>query len=70
MILFLAGSFPHLLSIEKEKGLMKKIEKRKSEYHRLVSFYYPKTCKVVLSLKKERLDLVNKKKEKRKTRFG
>lgn len=35
---------------------MKKIEKR-SEYHRLTSFYYPQTCNTVLTLKGERMGI-------------
>lgn len=56
MILYLAGSFPHLYSISKEKELMKSIEK-KHEYHRLVSFFYPKTCDTVLTLRGERMGI-------------
>ena len=56
MILYLAGSFPHLYSLKKEKELMEKIEK-KHEYHRLTSFYYPQTCNTVLQLKGERMGI-------------
>jgi len=55
-ILFLAGSFPHLTSVKKERELMQSIEKRGKTYNRLVSFYYPKTIETVLTLKKERID--------------
>lgn len=56
MILYLAGSFPHLYNIKKERALMERIEK-KHEYHRLTSFYYAKTCDTVLSLKGERMGI-------------
>jgi hypothetical protein len=56
MILYLAGSFPHLYSLNKEKDLMKKIEK-KHEYHRLTSFFYPKTCNTILQIKGERIGM-------------
>lgn len=57
MILYLAGSFPHLYSIKKERELMELIEGLGYEYHRLTSFYYPQTCNTLLTLKGERMGI-------------
>jgi hypothetical protein len=57
IILYLAGSFPHLYSIKKEKALRDLIEKSGHEYHRLVSFYYGRTCNTILTLKGERVGM-------------
>jgi len=55
MILYLAGNFPLLNNIKKEREFMDKLLSQGRPYHRLVSFYYPKTCKNVLQLKEEKL---------------
>ena len=56
MMLFLAGCFPLLNDINKEREFMNKILSKGREYNRLASFYYPKTCDTILSLKKEKED--------------
>jgi len=53
MVLFLAGNFPLLNDLDKERDFMNKIHAQGKGYHRLVSFYYPKTVETVLTLKKE-----------------
>ena len=56
MKLWLAGNFPILSDPKKEMGLYKRITEYKSEYKRLVSFYYKKETMVVLNLKKEMIE--------------
>lgn len=53
MILYLAGGFPSLNNIKEERKIFDNINQQGKEYHRLVSFYYPKTIETVLTLKKE-----------------
>jgi hypothetical protein len=54
MILYLAGNFPSLNNIKEERKILNNIQGQEKEYHRLVSFYYPKTIDTVLKLKKEK----------------
>ena len=53
MVLYLAGNFPLLNDIDKEREFMKRIVAKGREYNRLVSFYYPVTVKNVLQIKRE-----------------
>lgn len=53
MIVYLSGNFPQLSKIEKERKFKEELEKNDVEYHRLVTFFYPKDCNVVLQLKTE-----------------
>lgn len=53
MKLFLAGNFPLLNDIDKERVFMNRILDNGRDYNRLVSFFYPKTCETVLTLRKE-----------------
>ena len=53
MVLYLAGNFPLLNDINKEREFMRSIHNRQKSYHRLVSYFYPKTVDTVLQLKKE-----------------
>jgi len=56
MKLFIAGCFPLLNNKEKEREFMNKLLDQGRPYHRLVSFFYPKTCNNVLQLKEEKLN--------------
>lgn len=51
MDLYLAGNFIALSNIDKEREVLKLTGLE--DYHRLVSFYYPKTVQVVMDLQKE-----------------
>lgn len=51
MIVYLSGNFPQLSKIEKEAAFKDKLESRGHDYHRLVTFFYPKDCKTVFTLK-------------------
>ena len=53
MVLYLAGNFPLLNDINKEREFMRSIHNRGKPYHRLVSYFYPRTCQTVLQLKRE-----------------
>lgn len=55
MVLFLAGNFVTLTNLDKERALKDTILARGKEYHRLVSYYYPKTVDTVLTLKQEEM---------------
>jgi len=55
MVLYLAGNFVTLTNLDKERALKDTILARGKEYHRLVSYYYPKTVDTVLTLKKEEM---------------
>jgi hypothetical protein len=72
MNLVLAGSFPHLYNVEKEKKLKALIEKGGYPYNRLASFYYPKTCDTLLKIKGEEMGIepvMSEPKEKKRGRF-
>jgi len=53
MILYLSGNFPQLSDINKEKAMAKRTEETGSGYHRLMSFYYEKDCKTILTVGRE-----------------
>jgi len=53
MRLYLAGNFILLNDVEKERKFKDKILAKGKEYHRLVSFYYPKNVATVLEIQKE-----------------
>ena len=55
MVLYLAGNFVTLTNLDKERALKDAILTRGKEYHRLVSYFYPKTVDTVLTLKNEEL---------------
>lgn len=59
MILYTAGNFVTLNDVNKERAFKESIESRGKEYNRLVSFFHPRTCETLLTLKKE--DLCKKK---------
>lgn len=54
MNLYLAGNFPSLNDPPTERGHKEFVEKQGLEYKRLVSFFFPKHCDTVLSMKEER----------------
>mgnify|MGYP001003138841 CR=1 FL=1 len=53
MILYLAGNFTLLNNVNREREFKKSIEKRGKEYHRLVTFFYPKNVDTILQIAKE-----------------
>ncbi len=55
MILYLAGSFPLLTNLNKERAFKESIEARGKSYNRLVSQFYPKTVATVLALREEEI---------------
>lgn len=61
MKLFLSGNFPQLVSPEKEKSFRDTLLNNGKNYHRLITFFYPKHCQTVLTLQKELLNESEKK---------
>jgi hypothetical protein len=55
MILYLAGNFPQLSHIRKERAFVENLHKAGFDYNRLVSFYYQKEAEVVLRIKSDSL---------------
>lgn len=53
MILYLSGNFPQLASPEKELKMAQDNEKRGIEYRRLMTFYYPEHCKIIMNTRKK-----------------
>jgi hypothetical protein len=51
--LFLAGNFPQLSKIEKERKFLTDLLEEGKEYNRLISFYYLDEAEVVLNLARE-----------------
>ena len=51
IILYIAGNFPLLNNPKREKHFKETLISKRRPYHRLVSFYYPKTCNTVIAIK-------------------
>jgi hypothetical protein len=60
LILYLSGNFPQLSNINKERAMAIFCEEKAQGYHRLMTFYYMKDCKTILSIGRE---LTNKPKK-------
>lgn len=50
MVIYLAGNFPSLAKEEKEQALFDGIHARGKHYHRLVTYFYPKSCTSVVNI--------------------
>ena len=59
IVLFLAGNFPQLSKIEKEKAMSDHITSLGYEYHRLMTFFYIKDCRTILTVGKELKEKTN-----------
>ena len=68
IILYIAGNFPLLNNPKKEKHFKETLISKGRPYHRLVSFYYPKTCKTVLDIKKGDVDGTKERKDSARSR--
>lgn len=53
MILYLSGNFPQLVSPGKEATFRKELVEEGRDYHRLVTFFYPKHCNTVFNILEE-----------------
>ena len=53
MVLYLSGNFPQLSDINKERDMAKFCEEKGSGYHRLMTFFYIKDCKTILTVGRE-----------------
>ncbi len=70
IILYIAGNFPLLNNPKREKHFKEVLISKGRPYHRLVSFYYPKTCKTVLDIKKGDLNGEKERKDSTGSRKG
>lgn len=53
MILYLSGNFPQLADIKKERAMAERLVlDLKLDYHRLMTFYYKKHCRTILTVAK------------------
>jgi len=60
MVLYLAGNFTLLNNVDRERAFKESIEGRGKEYHRLVTFFYPKNCSVAMTIAREEMEKCQK----------
>jgi len=53
MRIYLAGNFPQLSKKESEMVMVDNIRKANMDYHRLITFFFPKYCKTVIDIRKD-----------------
>jgi hypothetical protein len=63
LILYLAGNFTLLNNVDRERKFKESIEKRGKEYHRLVTFFYPRNVKTAITIVKEEAECQGKLKQ-------
>jgi hypothetical protein len=56
MVIYLAGNFPALSKKENEMVIVNNIKKADANYHRLVTFFYPKYVNTVIQIVREELN--------------
>jgi hypothetical protein len=56
MRIYLAGNFPQLSKKESEMVMVENIKKADSAYNRLITYFFPKYCTTVISIKKDMIE--------------
>lgn len=53
MKIYLAGNFPQLSKKEAELVMVKNIKSADADYHRLITWFFPKYCATAISIVKD-----------------